>query len=138
MYVCVCIHTHIYMQDRRRKSLVLNCSKKWRLHRERLQLCDIKRETTRRFHFSCRSSLFSVFFHLIFTFPLFFFRTSVCFFFHLLRMDVSFGFFFLLFFFFHCWMKQCTRERGKELKVRSCRSVAEVKYGPSPCPFLWQ
>ena len=122
MYVCVCIHTHIYMQDRRRKSLVLNCSKKWRLHRERLQLCDIKRETTRRFHFSCRS-LFPVFFHLIFTFPPFFFRTSVCFFSICFEWMFPSVFFFIIFFLslLDETMHERERERTKSQVVQICR-----------------
>ena len=70
IYIIHIVHTHmriynyipIHMRDRGRKSLqVLNCSETWRLCREKLRLCDIKWETTRRFHFSCHSPFLAIF-----------------------------------------------------------------------------
>lgn len=128
------IHTRIYnyipthMRDRGRKSLqVLNCSETWRFCREKLRLCDIKWETTRRFHFSCHSpflGIFLPFHHFLFSF--FSFRTSAFAFFYLLRMDASFHYS-LLFSFFLLLLDETMHERKRNRKVGLCRFVAKIK-----------
>lgn len=119
----------IHMRDRGRKSLqVLNCSETWRLCREKLRLCDIKWETTRRFHFSCHSPFLGIFLpsHLFLS-SFFFLLEQAPLFFCLFRMDAPFHYS-LLFSLFLLLLDETMHERRRNRKVGLCRFVVKIKW----------